>query len=493
MAETITETARLLVVSRESSVLRPLSSLAESHCWQIETAVTGWDAMERVQSGMTPHLLLLDLPRDNGDTLHVLRWLRRLRPELPVIVTCFPNDAERKNEALRLGAQDFLVRPFHEDHLEASIQRHLLPPAADEMEIASEDIEQVGPESYFVSAGPVSKKIRAQAELLAETDVPVLILGESGAGKDTVARLIHKLSLRSAFKFVKMNCSDMPAELLSAELLGTQANGKAARLGLLERAEKGTVFLHEITEIPLEVQSKVMAMLGGSTGDPSKAEGERSSNLRLIAATSANLDRAIAERRFREDLYYRLSAFTVQLAPLRQRKFEIPILLQHFMHKLSKHYGLPAREFSSAVLGACQQYSWPGNLKELENFVKRYLIGGEAELVSNNLQPHPVGQTGASRTARSTIFADREDSRGSFDSQTTVRSLKSLVHDVRSEAERNMIATALQKTGWNRKAAARLLQVSYRTLLYKIEQYHMRASGSFVSSQNANGNNGKTR
>lgn len=457
--------------------MRPLSWLAESHCWQIETAVTPWDAMERVQSGLTPNLLLLDLPRDDGESLHVLRWLRRLRPELPIIVTCFPNHAGRKDEALRLGAQDFLIRPFREDQLEASLQRHLVYSVNDEMELASEDIEQVGPDSYFVSASPVTRKLRSQAELLAETDVPVLILGERGSGKDTVARLIHKLSVRSAFKFLKVNCSDMPADLLEAELFGSGHNGtKRSALGLLENGQRGTIFLHEITDMPLELQNRLAAIVEQAVSSPSSSEEKHSSTVRLIAATSASVDRAVAERRIREDLYYRLSAFTVQLPPLRQRKFEIPILLQHFMHKLAKYYGLPPREFSSTVIGACQQYSWPGNLKELENFAKRYLIGGERELVATGLASsvNEITDGSGSKSGPNSKMSYSQ-------AQSGARSLKSLVQDVRGEAERTMIATALHKTGWNRKAAARLLQVSYRTLLYKIDQYHMRASNSSVS------------
>ena len=482
MAETITQTARLLVVSRESSVLRPLSSLAESHCWQIETAVTPWDAMERVQSGLTPSLLLLDLPREDGETLQVLRWLRRLRPELPIIVTCFPNHAGRKDEALRLGAQDFLVRPFQEEQLVASLQRHLMSSVNDEMEIASDDIEQVGPDSYFVSASPVTRKLRSQAELLAETDVPVLILGERGSGKDTVARLIHKLSVQSAFKFLKVNCCDMPADLLEAELFGSSRNGsKRSAPGILNNGQRGTIFLHEITDMPLEIQNKVAAIVEQAVSSPSDNEDKHSPTARLIAATSASLDRAVAEGRIREGLYYRLSAFTVQVPPLRQRKFEIPILLQHFMHKLAKYYGLPAREFSSTVIEACQQYSWPGNLTELESFVKRYLIGGDSELVVNEFHPDVVnGFAGRRAAAGSSGYSGLQSYSAGSEDQGRARSLRSLVQDVRGEAERNMIATALQKTGWNRKAAARLLQVSYRTLLYKIDQYQMRASNSSV-------------
>ncbi len=226
MATNTTETARLLVVSRESAVLRPLLAIAEPNFWQIETAVSAWDAIERVQSGAIPDLLLLDLPRGDNDFLHVLRWMRRLRPDLPVVVTCSAEDAGRKRDATRLGAQEVLIKPFDEARLESAIQRHLV--AANDMaaEIASEHIEQLGPDSFFVSASIVSQKLRAQAELLAEADVPVLILGESGSGKHTVARLIHKLSVRSGFQFLKVNCSDMPGDLLEAELFGSEHSGR---------------------------------------------------------------------------------------------------------------------------------------------------------------------------------------------------------------------------------------------------------------------------
>src|SRR5262252_7024169 len=158
------ENTRLLVVSRESAVLRPIWSVADSHSWQVENASNAWDAMERLQSGVAPHLLLLDLPHADGDALHILRWLRRLRPELPVIVTCFPEDAERKREATRMGAQEVLIRPFDESQLESTIGRYLSVSESGQSEIDSEDIEQLGPDTYFISAGPATQKLRAQAE-----------------------------------------------------------------------------------------------------------------------------------------------------------------------------------------------------------------------------------------------------------------------------------------------------------------------------------------
>lgn len=487
MAQNITETAHLLVVSREAAILRPLSSVAEPNCWQIETAVNAWDAIERVQSGTTPHLLLLDFPRGDADSLHFLRWMRRLRPDLPVIVVFSAEDAGRTREAIRLGAQEVLIRPFDEGHLESVIQRHLTACGDVEAEVASEDIEQLGPDTFFVSASPITQKLRAQAELLAEADVPVLILGEAGSGKDTVARLIHKLSVRSGFQFLKVNCADMPEDLLETELFGNDrgsslANGRTA-VGKIERADGGTIFLDEITEMPMGLQNRLVQILQDRALIRNGSDKVVPIDVRMLAATSASIDRAIAEKRLREDLYYRLSAFTVQVPPLRQRKNEIAVLLQHTMHKLSRHYGLPPRDFPATVIGACQQYSWPGNLKELESFVKRYLVAGNAELAIHDLKP---GLMGASAEGGYTIGAGERpmtlSSTGIERHESGPKSLKNLIQDVKGEAERNAIGTALQKTGWNRKAAARLLQVSYRTLLYKIEQYHMSASESFVSS-----------
>lgn len=468
---------RLLVVSREMAALRSLWSMVELNGWHLETAPTGWEAMERVQSGVTPHLLILDLPRGDGDSLHVLRWLRRLRPQLPILLLCHPSEADKKNDAIRLGANDVLIRPFTDEQLEFVINRDLRSLKANlDLEVASESIEPVGEDTFFVSASSVMRKLRAQAELLAQADVPVLILGEPGTGKETIARLIHRLSVRSGFKFLKVNCSAVPGDLLEKEIFGTETTGASGLPqtvpGKLESAGRGVLLLDEITEIPNKLQEQVLTILQYGRYTRSGAESILRTDCRILASTSANIERALADNRFREDLYYRLSAFTVQVPPLRQRREEIPLLLRHFMHTLSKHYTLPEREFSAEVTAACQKHSWPGNLKELETFVKRYIVAGESNAAPNELAP---GDTVNSETGDGAVqgyFA----SPGIETDDINPRSLKSLIQSIKCETERNAIGLALEKTGWNRKAAARLLKVSYRTLLYKIDQYQMSAS-----------------
>jgi len=474
--EPINETMRLLVVSREMAALRSLWSLVEANAWHLETAPTGWEAMERVQSGVAPHLLILDLPRGDDDSLHVLRWLRRLRPQLPIVLLCHPSEADKKNDAIRLGADDVLVRPFPDEQLEFVINRHLRSSKENvQLDVASENIEPMGEDGFFVSASPLMRKLRAQAELLAQADVPVLILGEPGTGKETVARLIHRLSVRSGFKFLKATCATVPGDLLEKEIFGAEkilASGSTQAIaGKLESAGRGVLLIDEITDMPNYLQAQLLAVLRDGHYTRSGGDAVLATDCRILASTSANIERALAENKLREDLYYRLSAFTVQVPPLRQRKEEIAVLLRHFMRNLARHYGLPEREFSSAVIDACQKHSWPGNLKELETFVKRYIVAGESNAALNEVDS---GDSGAGEGLAATTH--NYFPVGGMESSEVPRSLKSLINSIKCETERNAIGLALEKTGWNRKAAARLLKVSYRTLLYKIDQYQINAS-----------------
>jgi len=489
MTQNIAEIRRVLVVSRDMTLLHPLYLLGESNSWHLEAAASGWEAMERVQQGVAPHLLLLDLPRGDGDGIHVLRWLRRLRADLAVIVVAHAEDANWEKEAIRLGAEAVLIRPFDEKHLESVVRRHLqAPPESVEVDIASDDIESLGDDHFYLSVSPVMQKLRAQAELLAQADVPVLIVGEPGSGKVTLARLIHKLSVHSGFNLFRVNCAAMPGELLEIELFGRPnghsdgpGNGSGrSSTGKLELGEKGTLLLEEITQMPFALQSRLLQVLQEKRFVRPGEDKAIEVGVRILATSSARLDQALQEKRLREDLYYRLSAFTVHVPPLRRRKEEIKVLLRYNMHKLAHHYGLPPREFSAAVLEACVGHTWPGNLHELEAFVKRYLVAGDKEVILSGLEVGSGTHGDRASQASGLPATVKQETEGDPDVGTP-KSLKSLIQSVKSEAEKNAIAMALEKTGWNRKAAARLLKVGYRTLLYKIDQYHMSASDSYAS------------
>ena len=487
---------RLLLITRESAVLSMLWSIGEARKWHLESATNGWGAMERVQSGVTPDLLILDLPRADGDGLHFLRWLRRLRPELPILVLCDGEDAPTQQEAVRLGARECLARPVESGILQQTINQ-LLSACDGEggVSISSEDVEHVDGEVAFVGASPTMRKLRAQIESLSETDNAVLITGETGSGKDTVARLIHQLSIRSGFQFAKVNCAALPSDLLEVELFGYDRKGSGLsqlKTGKLELCDKGTILLDEVTEMPLGLQRKLVELMQTKRFTRPGSGTSVSVNVRVLTASTNNLEPAISDNKLREDLLYRLSAYTVHVPPLRERREEVPLLLHFFMRQLSKQYTLSPRVFSPVVLEACQAHSWPGNLREMENFVKRYLLVGGKELPFGSDSGIRAALNSETQVRQRVVPAPIAPPNGTSGSD----SLKALVQNVKLEAEKNAIAAALERTGWNRKAAARLLKVSYRTLLYKIEQYQMRAPDASLIQNgpgvrtNGNGFNG---
>jgi two-component system, NtrC family, response regulator AtoC len=471
LAEQAMLSRQILLVSKERSARDLPWRGAESQAWQLDTAGSGWEALERVHAGPGPDLILLDLTPGDSDGLHSLRWLRRVRPDLPVLVLAASENSQQKLEAIRLGARDFMVLPLRPRELETAIRRCLLLSTDNtDSEILTEEIEHVGDARFLVVASPTMRKLRAQAQLLAQVNAPVLIAGENGSGKELAARLIHKLSVRSGFRFLKIDCATLPGDVLASELFGVVNENGRTKPTKLELCQSGTLFLDEITEMPMSLQAKLLHALQNGYFVQPRGERRIEMDVRILAATQINIEQAMAEGKLREDLYYCLSAFTVHVPALRQRKEEIPLLLGHFMNQLARRYSLPPRSFSAAALTACQRHSWPGNLRELEEFVKRYLVTGDGEPglsaldhgdreFWNSYQPTAVEKSGWKIEAEET--------------QPGISGLKSLVQSVKGEAERNAISTALEQARWNRKAAARLLRVSYRTLLYKIEQYHM--------------------
>jgi transcriptional regulator with PAS, ATPase and Fis domain len=304
------------------------------------------------------------------------------------------------------------------------------------------------------------RKLRSQAALVANVDIPVLMLGESGTGKEVMARLIHKLSPRAHRTFLKVNCAAVPADLLESELFGYEAGAftgaNHAKPGKFEICNKGTILLDEIGEMPPSLQAKLLHVLQDQQFSRLGSRSVIKVDVRILAATNINIPEALANKRLREDLYYRLNAFTLSVPPLRERKEEIPILLKHFMAHMAEQYARPQLPFSPELMQACMNYSWPGNLRELNNFVKRYLVLGDDKLAINELHPKSDGH-GAQ-------FASGQygDVGGG---------LKSVARGAKDEAEAEAIRKALEETNWNRKQAASLLQISYKALLYKIRQY----------------------
>jgi two-component system, NtrC family, response regulator AtoC len=367
------------------------------------------------------------------------------------------------------------------------IKHHLLPiEDSTQIEVLSNDVKRTRDDEFFVCASPIMRKLRAQADLLSQTDAPLLILGEPGTGKATVARLIHESSIRSGFQFIRVKCGALPPDLLEVEFFGSElvsAGGVLrSRPGVFELCEKGTVLLEQIDELPAGLQSKILGVLQNKRF--SRSSRTVHLDTRILATISGNVEHALSAKKLSEDLYYQLSAYTMQVPPLRQRKEEIGLLLHHFMQRLARHYGLSAYAFSQVTLEACQAHSWPGNLRELENFVKRCLVLGDKDPRYADLKPGSGGENGGAKSKHAHAAIENAGE------AVKAPSLKSLLQSVKWEAERNAIVNALEKTGWNRKAAARLLKVSYRTMLYKIEQYHMNSPEHSNAHMLKNGTNG---
>jgi two-component system response regulator AtoC len=502
LTENTNKSVRLLVLSREPAAFRLLGPREASHAWHLEAVSNGWEAMERVQAEVAFDVLVLDVPVLNvpfkdSEPMHFLRWLRGFRPDLPAVLLCSPDDAVGVKEATGMGGEDLMLKPFDPKRLEIVIRRQLNHSGNGHADMTGKSIEQLGQDTCFVSASLMMQKLHAQVALLAKTDVPVLIVGESGAGKYTVASLIHKLSVRSGFKLLRVNCATMPEAELEAELFGGEGapgSGQTS-LGKFAAGEKGTILLEEVAEMPARVQFRLLQVLQNQFLQNNEHRGAAAEGLpvdvRILATSSSNLDLALAEKRLREDLYHRLSAFTIQVPPLRQRKDEIATLLRYFMHNLARHYGLPERGLSASMVAACQRHCWPGNLRELEVFVKRYLVAGDesifngSALESRGAGAHDAIASPVKLGVNSFEGTGVEPTKAKPDSLKSDSpksdSLKSMIQAVKWEAERNAISAALRRTGWNRKAAARLLKVSYRTMLYKIEQYKMRAPQPYLS------------
>lgn len=327
------------------------------------------------------------------------------------------------------------------------------------------NFEMVEHEVFFLAASPAMQKVRKHVAQVAKVDIPVLLLGESGAGKEVLARLIHRHSRRSVKPLVKVNCAALPHDLLESELFGYEAGAftgaTRSKPGMLEHCHQGTIFLDEIGEMSPVLQAKLLHVL--QDGRFTRLGGRASicSNFRVIAATNINVKEAIGAKSFREDLYYRLNAFTINIPPLRERREEIPLLLKHFMQQFSEKYNCQAADCSPELVRACLRHSWPGNLRELGNFVKRYMVLQDEALAIAELEQNQASSELANE------FDDPEEL------VKPGEGLKSLVQTLKERAEPKIIERVLIATKWNCKVAARQLKISYKALLYKMKQYHI--------------------
>src|SRR5467141_4013935 len=420
----MSEGTAILLVDDEPGMLRYIRTLLEVDDYKVETASTGEEALQRVEKGLQPDLVLLDVLMPGIDGLETLEQLRQMKPGVKVVMLSCVNDPRKVVQAMRLGAHDYLTKPFQKAELDAVIDQCL----GQGKQTFTGEVEEVGEDVFFIAASPAMRKIRSQSALVANVDIPVLLLGESGTGKEVLARLVHKLSPRAHRTFLKVNCAAVPADLLESELFGYEAGAFTGathpKPGKFELCNKGTILLDEIGEMPPLLQAKLLHVLQDQTFSRLGSRTVVKVDVRILAATNINIPEALANKRLREDLYYRLNAFTLSLPPLRDRKEEIPILLKHFMSRMSESYARAPLPRSDPLMDACLRHSWPGNLRELSNFVKRYLVLGDEKLAVNELQPKNDGN-GTHFDAASRNSGDNNGGGG----------LKSLARNAKDEAE----------------------------------------------------------
>jgi len=462
----------ILIVDDEPSMLRYTKTLLEVDNYSVETASSGFEAVKRVQEGLTPSLILLDMAMPSMNGLQTIEQCKKIRPEQKIVVLSCVSDTSTVVQAIKLGALDYVTKPFYKSELDAVLKRCLEAGEPDNTDLqrytVSDDveIENLEDDLFFLAASPQMKQIRAQVSLVAKVDVPVLLLGESGVGKEILARLIHKMSIRAHRPLLKVNCAALPAELLESELFGYEAGAftgaNRSKPGKFEQCNKGTILMDEIGEMSTALQAKLLHVLQDGSFSRLGSRSNVTVDVRVLAATNINIPEAIANKTLREDLYYRLNAFTMQIPPLRERREEIPLLLKHFMNRLSERYAHPPLSYSERLLRACVHYHWPGNLRELGNFVKRYLVLQDEEMAISELEAKNKG-----------LAHDSGDATGGRGAQAPAGGLKSLVRGLKDEAELRAIEQALIATNWNRKMAAARLHISYKALLYKIKQYQI--------------------
>lgn len=348
--------------------------------FRIEWTSGALPALRLVQDGLKVDLVLLDERQPDLDCLEAISRLRALDPGLKIILFSDASDPQIIARAFRLGVQDIFPKPIDPEtckvRLESYFVGHWQSPHSINLHDAAEELDSG---TFFVAASETMRLIRAQAELVAKADFPVLCLGESGTGKEVVARLLHHRSPRANCPFLKVDCARIPADLLESELFGCDqgfVGERRLKPGKLELCEGGTILLHGIEALPLPLQARLLDLLKDREFARPGCSAKILPNVRIIAATSVNVELAINTKTLEENLYYRLSAFVFRLPPLRERREDIPVLMRFYLGLLAIRYALPERPITPALIKRCLEYSWPGNVRELENFVKQYLVFG---------------------------------------------------------------------------------------------------------------------
>lgn len=450
---------RVLVVDDEENLRLVLRTLLKKNDYEVEAAASAEEALEMLD-GFGPDFVLADVRMPGMSGIELCGELRARRSLATVIIMSAYGSVDLALEAMDAGAYDYVSKPFKQDEVLLALRK------AEERESLRRENralkETLRKEQSFgemLGKSEALQKVFKTIEKVAVYTTTVLVQGESGTGKELVARALHRLSPRKNEPFVPVNCGAIPEALLESEFFGHKrgafTDAHADKKGLFEEADGGTLFLDEIGELPLSLQVKMLRVLQEGTVRPLGSTRDKKVDVRLVAATVRDLEREVAEGRFREDLFYRLNVLQVTVPPLRERKEDVSLLVEHFIQKNNDRLGTRIRGIDPPATKLLLAYHWPGNVRELENLVERAVVLSDGDVLRQEDLPDRLREPVDPIAARLAS--------GELSIKKTQRFM-----------EKTLIKKALDKTGGNRTAAAKLLEISHRALLYKIKDYELK-------------------
>jgi len=456
---------RILVIDDEAAIRDSLRMILEYEDYRFVGAASGQEGLEIVQRER-PDVVLVDIKMPGMDGMEVLRKLRALDEGLPVIMISGHGNNATVVEAIKSGAFDFFEKPLSSERVIVTLQNVL---RQSELSTENRDL-RVAMESRYelVGQSPALRAVLEAVTRAAPTNATVLLLGESGVGKELVARTIHRNSPRTSQRFVQVNCAAIPEELIESELFGHEkgsfTGATEKQVGKFEQADRGTIFLDEVGDMSQKTQAKVLRVLQEQEVERLGSARTIKVDVRVIAATNKNLEEAIARGEFREDLYFRLNVIPIVVPPLRERRDDIPRLVQHFAKRTAEEHNLKPKRFDAAAMDVLQRYRWRGNIRELRNTVERLLIMTPSDLVRVEDLPAEIRIGDATPRALPDAEAPVRSGEAPAAGPGTLREFK-------DASERAYLVQKLRENNWNISRTAELIDTPRSNLYKKLEQY----------------------